>query len=103
MGISAYLVYASTNWKNKKSNRATHAAFVVFGFQLVLNLLWSIVFFGAHSIIGGLAVIILLWFSILATIIKFYEIDKNSAFLLIPYLLWVSFAAVLNLYVWMLN
>jgi tryptophan-rich sensory protein len=103
MGISAYLVYSSNNNKNKKINTNTRAALIIFAIQLVLNLFWSIIFFGAHSIVGGLAIIILLWFSILATMIKFYEINRNSALLLIPYLLWVSFAAVLNLYVWMLN
>ena len=92
MGISAYLIFN----KDKK-------ALMIFAVQLVLNAFWSIIFFGFHSILGGLIFIILLWFSILLTIAKFYKIDKNAAFLLIPYVLWVSFATILNYYLLVLN
>lgn len=92
MGFSAYLIFN----KDKKPLK-------IFAVQLVLNAVWSIVFFGLHSIWGGLFFIILLWFSILLTIVTFYKIDKNAAFLLIPYLLWVSFASILNYYLLILN
>lgn len=96
MGISAYLAY---NSKIKRKNIAITA----FAIQLALNALWPIVFFGMHSILGGLAIIVLLWVSIAITIWKFYQVDRNSGYLLIPYLLWVSFAAALNYFIWVLN
>jgi tryptophan-rich sensory protein len=71
--------------------------------QLVLNMIWSFLFFGMQSPFLGLIDIILLWFTILATIVMFYSISKKAAYLLIPYILWVSFAAVLNFSVWLLN
>ena len=96
MGIAVYLVYM-----HKKKPR--NAALLAFGAQLLLNMLWSVVFFGWNSIQGGLIVILLLWLAIIWTIMKFYPIDRFSAYLLVPYLLWVSFAAVLNYYIFILN
>ncbi len=96
MGISAFLVFVSGK---EESNRAL----MVFGGQLVLNTLWSIAFFGMRSPILGLIVIVLLWLAIIATMLRFYRISRTSAYLLIPYILWVSFAAVLNYFIWMLN
>ncbi len=96
MGISVFLVFVSGK---EGSNRAT----LLFAGQLVLNTLWSIAFFGMQSPFFGLIVISLLWISIVATIISFYPISKKAAYLLIPYILWVSFAAVLNYSIWMLN
>jgi len=74
-----------------------------FYLQLFLNFLWSILFFGLHSPILGLIDIILLWYFILKTILFFKRLSPLSANLLIPYLAWVSFAAVLNLAVIVLN
>jgi tryptophan-rich sensory protein len=68
----------------------------VFGLQLALNLAWSLVFFGGRSVRGGLAVIALLWVSILATVAAFWRINRAAALLLVPYLAWVSFASLLN-------
>lgn len=96
IGISAYLIYAS---KSRHKNRALF----VFGAQLVLNALWSIVFFGSRSISGGLYIIIAMWLLIMATILMFYKIDKRAAYLLVPYLLWVSVASILNYYILILN
>jgi len=96
MGVAAYTIYRS-----KHSNR--QSALYVFGGQLGLNALWSIVFFGLHSILGGLGIIVLLWLVILVTTILFHGISKTAALLLIPYLAWVSFAAILNYYIWILN
>lgn len=71
--------------------------------QLVLNALWSIIFFGAHNIGGALIEIIILWFAILGTMVAFGRVSRTAAYLLIPYLAWVSFAAYLNYTLWMLN
>ena len=94
MGISLYLIWT------KKYNKP---AFFIFGIQLVLNLFWSILFFGMKSPLYAFIEIIFLWFAIIITIIYFYRINKLSAYLLIPYLLWVSFAAILNLSILILN
>ena len=98
MGLAAYLVY-------EKGQRRPEVkkALAVFAVQLVLNTLWSIVFFGAHQILGAVVVIILLWVMILLTIRLFSRISKAAAYLLVPYLLWVSFASVLNISLYMLN
>jgi tryptophan-rich sensory protein len=98
MGISAYLIYESG--KRKKEVRIALAVFAV---QLVLNTLWSIVFFGAHMMFAAIIVILLLWGMILVTILLFYRISKTAAYLLIPYILWVSFATVLNISLYILN
>ncbi|MGM5488579.1 MAG: TspO/MBR family protein [Nanobdellota archaeon] len=95
MGISLYLV-----WNNK--NRTTKAL-VIFAVQLVLNSLWSILFFGLQSPLIAFIEIIVLWVAIVASIVQFYRISRPAAYLLIPYLLWVSFAAVLNLSIVLLN
>ncbi len=93
MGAGAYLVYRSKD----------RAPLRIFAAQLALNVIWSLVFFGMHSIAGALAVIALLWLLIAWTIISFYRVSRDAAYLLIPYLLWTSFAAVLNYYLWALN
>ena len=97
MGISAFLI-----WK-KRDNLKTKPALIFYGIQLILNALWSIIFFGMHN--PGLALlgIIILWLFILITLIKFYKINKTAGILFIPYLLWVSFASILNYAIWMLN
>lgn len=96
MGISLYLV-----WINK--TKIKKPAFTAFFIQLSLNALWSVLFFGLQNPLIAFVEIILLWISILITIIYFYRISKVSAYLLIPYILWVSFAAVLNFYIFYLN
>lgn len=94
MGISLYLI-----WVNKFNK----PAFIAFGVQLFLNVLWSIIFFGMKLPLLAFIEIILLWVAILTTIIYFYRLNKISAYLLIPYLLWVSFATVLNFFIFYLN
>lgn len=96
MGISVYLVWVS---KSKKVKKAIN----IFLIQLFLNFLWSLLFFGWHSPILGLVNIIILWIFIMKTIKNFYPISKISAYLLYPYLAWVSFASLLNAAVWWLN
>ena len=98
MGIAAFLV-----WKQGLSSTRARAALSFFIGQLVLNVLWSIIFFGFHAPGAAFAEIILLWLAILATIIAFSKISTTAAWLLIPYILWVSFAGYLNMMIWMLN
>lgn len=97
MGWAFYLV-----WKKGYSAK-TKNAFYIFFIQLLLNLLWSILFFGLKSPLVASIEIIVLWVFILLNIITFYKISKTSAYLLIPYLLWVSFASVLTFAVFWLN
>ena len=98
MGIAAFLI-----WKKGLDRRDVCIALGVFLGQLVLNTLWSIIFFGLHSPGGALIEIIFLWLAILATIIFFAKISKPAAWLLAPYILWVSFAMYLNYAIWALN
>ncbi|MBI4235366.1 tryptophan-rich sensory protein [Candidatus Peregrinibacteria bacterium] len=98
MGIAAFLV-----WKKGLDRRDVKIALGIFISQLILNTLWSIIFFGLHSPGGALIEIIFLWFAILFTIIEFAKIYKPAAWLLAPYILWVSFAAYLNYMIWALN
>ncbi|HMS33312.1 MAG TPA: tryptophan-rich sensory protein [Ignavibacteria bacterium] len=98
MGISLFIV-----WKEDLKNKVVKSAFTVFMIQLFLNTIWSIVFFGMQSLSGGLIIIILLWIMILITILKFMKISRVAGILLIPYLLWVSFATFLNFSIFKLN
>ena len=95
MGISLYLV-----WTNR---HRTRKALSIFAVQLALNTLWSILFFGLRSPLTAFIEIVLLWVAIILSIIYFYRISRPAAYLLIPYLLWVSFAAVLNLSIVFIN
>lgn len=98
MGIAAYLV-----WRLGLSRKDVKSALAIFLLQLVLNSSWSIVFFGGRSISGGMIVIVLLWLAILWTMRSFYAVSKPACFLLIPYIIWVSFALILNLALLTLN
>ncbi len=98
MGLAAWLVY-DQGFKRPEVKKAL----TVFAIQLLLNILWSIVFFGAHQLFGAVVVIVLLWAMILWTILLFHEVAKTAAYLLIPYILWVSFAAVLTVAFFVLN
>jgi translocator protein len=97
MGIAAWKV-----WK-KSGFAGARGALGLFIGQLCLNALWSYLFFGAHRPGMAFIEIVLLWCAILATIIEFRKVDGPAARLMIPYLLWVSFAALLNLQLWRLN
>lgn len=98
MGIALYLV-----WRNGLVDKRTKIAVALFAAQLALNLLWSILFFGMHNPLAGLVEIVLLWASILATMIAFFRISNPAGLLLVPYFLWVSFASALNFMLWSLN
>jgi benzodiazapine receptor len=98
MGISAYLV-----WREVPTDPRAKAALAVFILQLAANVSWSAAFFGLRSPLAGLVVIALLWALIALTIQKFRAISRTAGALLLPYLIWVSFAAVLNCAIWRLN
>src|SRR4030042_5396906 len=96
MGISLFLVWE----KDLKKNKIAVGIFVV---QMTLNVLWSVLFFGMQNPFLAFVEIIALWIAILATIVLFYRVDRRAAWLLVPYIVWVSFAAFLNYSVWILN
>lgn len=96
MGTSLYLV-----WQHTKS--LVNAAVIVFFVQLILNFAWSFIFFKLKSPMVALIDIVLLWLAIVASIILFYHVRKTASWLLVPYLAWVSFAAVLNAAIVRLN
>jgi len=98
MGISAYLV-----WRQGIHNSQVKTALIIFGIQLFLNAIWSPIFFGLRALFAALVVIGILWITILLTIFTFYKVSTIAALLLIPYILWVSFATVLNYSLWALN
>ena len=98
MGISAFII-----WRKGLDNRLVREALIVFLIQLVLNALWSVVFFGLESPLYGVIVIAALWIAIVLTILKFLKISTTAGMLLLPYILWVSFAAVLNVSILALN
>lgn len=98
IGISAYLI-----WIDKRDHVSFIKARTIYIIQLVFNFSWSIVFFGMHQILIALIVIVLLWVSIVINIKAFSKINKLAAWLLVPYLLWVSFASLLNFYICILN
>jgi benzodiazapine receptor len=78
-------------------------ALAVYALQLVLNAAWTPLFFGLHRPDLGFVLIVLIWISIIATIVLFYPIDVEAALLLVPYLAWVTFATALNFAIWRLN
>ena len=91
IGISLYLI-----WQKKMVP-------AIFWVQLILNAAWSIIFFGMRNPILALIDIVVLWIAIIFTLKSFYKLNKLAGNLLIPYLLWVSFAAILNLAIVVLN
>ena len=96
MGVALYLV-----WQKQAKNKG--AAMVLFAVQLILNALWSFIFFGLGNFWLAWGEILVLWSFILATIISFRKINKTAGWLLLPYILWVSFASFLNFTVASLN
>lgn len=97
MGITLYLIWQAYPKKVAKS------ALLFFGLQLGLNVLWSVIFFGLRSPFIAFIEIVILWMAILLTMIKTIEVSKVGGYLLVPYILWVNFAAVLNFFLWRLN
>lgn len=99
MGIAAGLVWD----KIEVQKEIVKKGLMFFAIQLALNLLWSYLFFGLHNPLLALIEIVLLWLMIYETFTKFIKVDKIAGYLLIPYLLWVTFAAVLNGSIWWMN
>ena len=99
MGVSAGMIWNRMDFEKDLVKRAL----VFFAIQLGLNALWSYLFFGLHNPLLALVEIILLWLVLLETYLQFKKIDKVASMLLLPYLAWVSFAAVLNASIWWLN
>lgn len=98
MGIAFWLI-----WKNETPEANKRSAYAAFALQLFLNFCWSIIFFRFQSPFFALIEILLLLSMILLTIFQFSKISKTAAWLLVPYVLWVSFASVLNYTIWSLN
>lgn len=98
MGISVYLI-----WQKVEKNKTAKSALWLFWIHLFFNATWSIIFFGLQN--PGLAFIniIIIWLLIIALMVKFWKINSWATYLLIPYLFWVSFASVLNYFIWYLN
>jgi len=97
MGISLYLVW------NEKSKSKIKIPLTLFFIQLVLNALWSVMFFGFQLIFYGLIEIIIMWIFIALTMFSFYRISRKAALILTPYIAWVTIATLLNYFVWVLN
>jgi benzodiazapine receptor len=98
MGISLFLV-----WRLGVQDPHAQIALALFGIQLLLNAFWSIAFFGLRSPLAGLSIILALWIAIAATIVKFLPLSKPAGLLLLPYILWVTIAAALNVAIVLLN
>ncbi len=96
MAVSAWLVWRQYGW-------GAQPALLIFFAQLALNLAWSGIFFGARLPGFALVEIVILWLSILFTAFIFFRLDAPAAYLLVPYLVWVTYAAYLNLGIWVLN
>ena len=97
LGVAAYLVLRDGEGQQRR------VAFGLFVAQYVLNVAWTLVFFGGQNIAGGLVVIAGLWVLVAATLAAFYRVRRAAGSLLVPYLAWVSFAAALNYAYWVLN
>jgi tryptophan-rich sensory protein len=97
MAVAAWLVWRRGGWKEQRR------PLLIFLSQLALNALWTPLFFGLHRPGVAFAEIVLLWLAIVATVAAFRPVNRGAAWLLVPYLAWVSFAAVLNGTLWRLN
>jgi tryptophan-rich sensory protein len=97
MAAAAWLVWQRGGWKEQRK------PLLIFLAQLALNALWTPLFFGLHRPGVAFAEIVLLWLAIVATLVAFRPVNRTAAWLLVPYLAWVSFAAVLNGTLWRLN
>lgn len=97
MGIAAWLVWEKTKSESNKK------ALIIYGIQLFLNFLWTLIFFGLKNpALAFLEILVLLAFIIYTTVL-FFKIDKRAGWIMVPYILWISFASMLNLAIWALN
>ena len=95
IGIASYLVLTS--------GKPNNYALTVYGIQLVFNFFWSIIFFNLELYLFAFIWLVLLWLLILKTTLLFYQISKPAGYLMVPYLLWVTFAGYLNLSIYLIN
>ncbi len=98
MGIASWLI-----WTSGAEKQDIYYALMVYGRQLFVNFFWPVFFFKLEWYLFAFVWLLLLWALILANILVFYRINKTAAYLLIPYLVWVTFAGYLNLGIWYLN
>jgi len=98
MGISSYLVLTSGGKKED-----IRKALTIYAYQLVVNFLWPTFFFNFGWYLFSFIWLVLLWVLVLIMIIQFYQLSKTASYLMIPYLLWLTFAGYLNLAIWWLN
>jgi translocator protein len=98
MAVAAWLI-----WRQGRPTEGVKLALALFALQLALNLLWSFIFFGCHSPLYAYVEIMLLWLAIVFTIISFTRLSHPAAWLMFPYLLWVTYASLLNYAIWKLN
>ena len=98
MGVSLFLV-----WREGAGYRIVRIGLALFVVQLLLNLLWTFLFFGMRSPLAGLVDIFVLWVFIFLTMLAFHGVSRTAGLLLLPYSLWVGFATVLNFSLWKLN
>ena len=97
MAVAIWLVWQTGGWSRQRK------PMLIFLLQLTLNALWSPLFFGLRQPGWAFAEILMLWLAIVATLIAFRSVNRTSMWLLVPYLAWVTFAAVLNFTLWQLN
>ena len=98
MGIAFYMI-----WKSEAVNAVKQTAVILFAAQLLVNFLWSLIFFYLKQPGWAMIDIILMWILIVATIFSYGKISSTAAWLMLPYICWVSFAMILNFYLWKLN
>ena len=98
MGAAAGIVYVEG--KNRMEGKT---ALILFAVQLVLNILWSFMFFGVHTLLGASVNIVLLWGTLLATIIYFFKLNRAAGWMMIPYILWTTFATILTITLFVMN
>ena len=98
MGISLYII-----WNTHADSGKKRLAFIFFGIQLFLNLIWSPIFFGLQLFLPALIVLVFTWIFTAAMIVSFYAISKPAALLQIPYIIWLTFAGYLNFAIYLLN
>lgn len=91
MGVALYMI-----WNKRGAKGSKNLAYSLFGIQLVLNVLWSAIFFWQEQILFGAIEIVFMWFFIAATTMEFRSLDKTAGYVLFPYLAWVTIATVLN-------
>ncbi len=99
MGVSAAMIYL----QKEENPRAARNSLAAYGVSLFLNFFWSIIFFNMQAFLFSFIWLVLLWISILITILQYRKISPLAAALQVPYLLWVTFAGYLNLAIYILN